>query len=101
VLPDKQAAKRPDRRATYYNSQVSTQVIGDLLIHVLRSPHPPLARRWRFDLPRGQSIFRIWPPTGYSIGWPTGTLDDVSASRIADAFKVFWERISAEARPKV
>jgi hypothetical protein len=92
VLPDHLAARRPDRRATYYNGHASTQVIGELVIHVIRSPHPRLARMFRFHLPRRQAIFRIWPPTVYGLGWPAGTIDDASASYIADAVKGFLTR---------
>jgi hypothetical protein len=63
VLDDRLSARRPDRSATYYNSQVTTQIIGQLLIHVIRSPHPRLARMFRFDLPRRHALFRIWPPS--------------------------------------
>jgi hypothetical protein len=92
VLPDKLAQARPDRRATFYNSQVSTQVIGELLIHVIRSPHPRLARMWRFHLPQRQGIFRIWPVSEYGVTWPLATIDDASASYIADAYKDFHHR---------
>jgi hypothetical protein len=92
VLPDKLAKARPDKRATFYNSQVSTQVIGELLVHVIRSPHPRLARMWRFHLPQRQGIFRIWPVSDYGITWPLATVDDTSASYIADAYKEFHYR---------
>jgi hypothetical protein len=92
VLPDHIAAQRQDRRATYYNSQASTQIIGELLIHVLRSPHPRLARMFRFHLPDRQAIFRIWPPTLYGLRWPVATLDDASVSYIGEAAKEFMMR---------
>jgi hypothetical protein len=40
ILPDRLAARRPNKVATYFNSHSSTQVIGDLFIHILRSPMP-------------------------------------------------------------
>jgi hypothetical protein len=92
VLPDRLAQARSSRRATFYNSQVSTQVIGQLLIHVIRSPHPRLARMWKFHLPRRQGIFRIWPVSEYGITWPSATIDDATASYIADAYKEFHNR---------
>jgi hypothetical protein len=85
-----------DRRATFYNSQVSTQIIGQLFIQVIRSPHPRLATLWRFSLPRGRAIYRIWPPTSYGIRWPTGTIDDASSDRIVGALKDFMARIEAD-----
>jgi hypothetical protein len=92
VLPDRVVARRRDRRATYYNGQASTQIIGELLVHVLRSPHPRLALRFQFHLPRRQAIFRIWPPTVYGLGWPAGTIDDASTSYIGEAIKGFMTR---------
>jgi len=89
VLPDHVVARRPDRRATYRNSHATTQIIGQLLIHVVSSPHPRLASMFRFHLPRGQALFRIWPPRLYSINWPTGTIDDGSASYISAAVRTF------------
>jgi hypothetical protein len=96
LLPDRLVAKRVDRRATFYNSQVSTQIVGQLFIQVIRSPHPRLATLWRFSLPRGQSIYRIWPPTSYGIRWAAGTIDDASADRLVGAIKEFMARIEAE-----
>ena len=95
VLPDHVVAKRPDRRATYYNSQVNTQILGQLLIHVIRSPHPRLARMFRFKLPKRQALFRIWPPSEFSIDWPRGTIDDRSASYIGYAMMEFMTRDGA------
>ncbi len=92
VLPDNVVARRRDRRATYYNGQASTQIIGELLIHVIRSPHPRLATMFRFHLPCGRAIFRIWPPTVYGLHWPAGTIDDRTASYIAEAAKEFLAR---------
>ena len=92
VLPNHMATRRPDRRATYYNSHATMQVIGELLIKVIRSPHPRLATMFRFQLPRKQAIFRIWPPTTYSLGWPAGTISDASASYIAEAIREFMLR---------
>jgi hypothetical protein len=100
VLPDHLAAKRPNRRATYYNSQVSTQVIGQLFIHVMRSTMPDLAApKWKFRLPSGEALFRIWPPVGTSIVWPTGTISDSTADYIAGAFKEFMASIARRQSP--
>ena len=92
VLPEQTVARRRDRRATHYNGHTSTQIIGQLLIHVIRSPHPRLARMFRFHLPHKQAIFRIWPPTSYGLTWPASTIDDASASYIAEAVREFLIR---------
>ena len=94
VLPERVVAHRGHRHATYYNGHASTRIIGELLIHIIRSPHPRLATMFRFHLPRRQAIFRIWPPNVYGLTWPAGTIDDASASYIADAVKEFSIRSS-------
>ena len=95
LLPNHLAARRPNRRATYYNGVASTQIIGQLLIHVIRSTHPRLATMFRFPLPRGRAIFRIWPPTFYSLNWPVGSIDDASAIYIAEAVRNLIRRASS------
>jgi hypothetical protein len=89
LLPDKQAARRPNKEATYFNSQASTQVIGELFIHVLRSPMPNLIPRWKFAPPNGGALFRIWPRSEVSIIWPQQTMTDMDAVYTANAFMNF------------
>jgi hypothetical protein len=89
LLPHDIAIRRPSRRATYYNGHATTQIIGQLLIHIIRSPMANLSTKWRFKQLRRGQMFRIWPPTNYSITWPSGTIDDTAASYIADAVKEF------------
>jgi len=63
LMPDRLAARRPDKKATYFNSQASTQVIGQLFIHILRSPMPNLIPRWHFAPPdRGTLFFESGRP---------------------------------------
>lgn len=75
--------------ATTFNSQVSTQVVGELFIHILRSPMPNLVPRWKFALPDHGSLFRIWPPSETSISWPGRRLTDLDAIYIDNAFLNF------------
>ncbi len=96
LLPEKIAAKRSTRRATYYNSQATTQIIGQLLIHVMRSPMHSLIPRWIFKLPRGIRLYRIWPPSNYSFVWPSGTLDDTAADDASNAARAFLKRVEAD-----
>jgi hypothetical protein len=96
VLPNNQAARRPTRDATYFNGQATTQIIGQLLIHVIRSPHPGLAKDFKFRLPRSEALFRIWPPTQHSLIWPVGTLGDEGASYVASAVSDFLAKIGEE-----
>jgi hypothetical protein len=95
VLPDEQVSRRSHRRATYYNSQATTQVVGQLFIHILRSPMHRLAEKWRFSLPAGVSFFRIWPPSDYSISWPGGTMGDSDADYVAHAIEDYMAKIEA------
>jgi hypothetical protein len=77
------------QEATSYNSQVSTQVIGKLFIHTLRSPMPNLIPRWKFALPDRATLFRIWPPTQTSIVWPGRRMSDLDAIYTDNAFLNF------------
>jgi hypothetical protein len=88
-----------NREATRYNSQVSTQVIGELFIHTLRSPMPNLVPRWKFALPNNGSLFRIWPPTETSIVWPGRRLTDLDAIYTDNAFMNFILRIQRRNTP--
>lgn len=89
LLPDKVMAKRSSRQATYYNTKATTQVTGKLLIHVIHSPMPGLVPRWRFALPDGGTLFRIWPPASVSIKWPAKFLTDRDADLVANALAAF------------
>lgn len=94
ILPKDNPALGLDRKATYYNSHATTQVVGQLFIHIIRTPMPDFIHRWRFHIPCGTVLFRIWPPTGYSIAWPGGTMDDRVADHVADAAREFFMRVA-------
>jgi hypothetical protein len=74
ILPNGVVAKRKSLKATYYNSKISSQLVGKLFIQVMRSPHHRLISSWRFSTPDRGTLFRIWPPSGTSIVWPAKTL---------------------------
>jgi hypothetical protein len=93
LLPDEIANERATKEATHFNSQASTQVIGQLFIHVFRSPMPNLIRRWTFTLPDKGSLFRIWPPSQVSIMWPGQAMTDLDATYTANAFMNFVLKI--------
>jgi hypothetical protein len=89
-LSDKQERRRGSNiKATYYNSHISTQVIGQLYIHVIRSPARGFIDRWRFTLPDRGSFFRIWPASSTSINWPGQPMTDRDADYIAGALYDF------------
>ncbi|WP_257167628.1 hypothetical protein [Bradyrhizobium sp. SRS-191] len=81
-------------RATHYNGHISTQVVGQLFIHVIRSPARRFVQGWRFSAPDKGSLFRIWPPTDTIIKWPGQFMSDRDADYVATAMHNFLiERI--------
>jgi hypothetical protein len=86
LLPDYLASRRPNKKATYFNGQSSTQVVGELFIQVLRSPMPNLIPRWSFAPPNKGTLFRIWPRTQTSIAWLQQTMTNLDAVYTANAF---------------
>jgi hypothetical protein len=97
-LSDKQLAKRTNMRATYYNSNISTQVVGQMFIHVIRSPASRFIKRWRFSTPDKGSLYRIWPPSQFSVTWPSNSMSDRDADYAASALANFFEDIVAKRR---
>lgn len=97
LLPNKRVIKRASRKATYYNSNSITQVIGNLFIQLVHTPMPRFIERWRFPLPQGRALFRIWPPTQFSINWPPPpAFTDADADRIANAIPQYLRRLERE-----
>jgi hypothetical protein len=94
ILPDDVARKRANQSATYYNSQVSTQVVGQLYIQVIRTPPPDFVRVWKFSPPNRGDLYRIWPPVGHaSIVWPGRTMTDLDADYTIAAVRDFLMEI--------
>jgi hypothetical protein len=83
LSPKQEARRRANIAATFYNSHTSTQVIGGLFIHVMRSPAHDYIEKWRFSLPDSGSLFRIWPPSEISISWPGKLMTDRDADYVA------------------
>ncbi len=81
----------PNDSPSHYNSHVSTQVIGNLFIHVLRSPDHVFTRLWKFSQPASGRLRQIWPVTGISIIWPPQTMMDADADYIAGAVTKYAE----------
>ena len=86
ILPHERMMKRSSREATYFNSHVSTQVIGKLFIQIIRTPDPLIIDWWRFAVPERGTLFRIWPSAQFSIKWPARALTDRDADFVASAF---------------
>jgi hypothetical protein len=95
IISPKQAARRDYKQATYFNSNATTQILGQLFISVIHSPDCRLVEGWRFALPHNGTLFRIWPPSQLSIAWPGRMLNDADAGFAA---LVFSSTQSARAR---
>lgn len=65
-----------NKTPTHFNGHAVTQVIGKLFIQVLSLPIPGFVERWRFAMPDGGQLVRIWPPTLYSVRWPGTVMSD-------------------------
>jgi hypothetical protein len=87
--PKQELRRGANVRATHFNSHITTQVVGKMFIHVIRSPARNFVNRWRFTLPHKGSLFRIWPPTGISIVWPGRFMTDRDADYTAGAMYAF------------
>src|SRR5215469_2942852 len=94
ILPNNIVAKRKSKKATYYNSGATSQLIGQLFIQVMRSPHRKLISRWRFATPDGGALFRIWPPSDISIVWPGRSLTARDVDYAVGALKEWLESVS-------
>jgi hypothetical protein len=95
ILPDRVVArrKRKGRKATYYNSGATSQLIGQLFIQVMRAPHRGLISKWRFGTPNGGTLFRIWPPSGASVVWPGKSMTARDVDYAVGALKGWLESI--------
>jgi len=94
---------RPERAGhpvSHNNGNSVTQVIGQVLIHVIHSINQRLIKDWRFSVPQGRTLsaplFRIWPPVKTSISWPPAPLSDADADFISVALSNFLNRNTAE-----
>jgi hypothetical protein len=94
IVPNGIVAKRKSKKATYYNSGATSQLIGQLFIQVMRSPHRKLISRWRFATPDGGALFRIWPPSDISIVWPGRSLTARDVDYAVGALKEWLESVS-------
>lgn len=87
VVPKPREGQDLNLPPTHYNGHSSTQVINKLFIQVIRLPMADFVEGWRFPVPDGGGLFRIWPPTQFSIKWPPKPLTDREADLIASAIE--------------
>jgi hypothetical protein len=91
ILPEEVVRQRKSKTATYYNSASTSQLIGQLFIQVMRSPHRKLISNWRFTTPDGGTLFRIWPPSQTSVLWPSKSLSANDVDYAIGALKDWLE----------
>lgn len=89
LLPNDQAVLRAGAKATYFNSNCTTQIVGKMFIQIIHGPMPDLIKWWRFILPDRGTLFRIWPPTQFSLVWPGRAMTDRDAEFAVNAFAKF------------
>jgi len=92
--------RRPNRTGAIPNSHATTQIIKNILIHVVKLPMDDFGTRWKWrdhaGAPLRGTILRIWPPTGQSILWPQKALTVPEALIVADAVDVATRRLAIE-----
>jgi hypothetical protein len=93
VAPDHWPDAKLNQRPTRFNGHSVTQVINKLLVQVVSLPKADLVKRWRFAMPDGGQLFRIWPPSQYSIKWPGNGMTDREADLVSSALAQTGRRI--------
>jgi hypothetical protein len=97
LSPKQEARRSSNLAATHFNGHISTMVIGQLFIQVISSPASHFINRWRFSVPHKGTLFRIWPPSGVSINWPSQIMTDQDADYVASAmYNFLMDRIAPE-----
>lgn len=92
--------KRRNRTGAVPNSHATTQIIKNLLIHVVKLPMDDFGISWKWrdhaGAPLRGTVLRIWPPAGQSIIWPQKALTAQEAMIVADGVDVATRRIAVE-----
>ena len=57
-----------------FNSHATSMIIKKLFVQVVRQPDASFINKIEFQMPDGGKLFRIWPPSHYSIVWPAQAL---------------------------
>jgi len=67
------------------NTQTTTLVFGQLYVHVFSCPHPGIVAKVSASSKGIEKVAQIWPVREHFIAWPTNSLLDREADRIAGA----------------
>jgi hypothetical protein len=95
------SSRRSGRRGGVSNSHATTQIMNNLLIHVVKLPLKDFASKWRWTDAKGAhfkgTLLQIWPPSRQSYLWPQKPLTDFEADDVADnVFRGFLRLAAAE-----
>lgn len=85
--------------ANHFNGHSTTQMIGELFIHVIRfrSNSPIPAHTWKFQIPIANKLFQIWPPVNSIMNWPGQILFPLEIDAIANSVLTYTQ---SEARKR-
>ena len=90
--------RRPNRTGAVPNAHATTQIINNLLVHVVKLPMDDFGVNWKWKdhagAPLRGTVLRIWPPTGHSIIWPQKALTAREAMIVADAVDIETRRLA-------
>jgi hypothetical protein len=67
----------------YYNSSATTQVIGELFIHIIHGPVLTLYKQLGMKFCATDKLALIWPAKSQYVGWPLHTITDGDAYHTA------------------
>src|SRR5262249_54540074 len=91
---------RSGRRGSIPNSHATTQIIKNLLVHVVKLPMDDFASKWRWtdanNRPFRGTLLQIWPPSGQSYLWPQKLLTDAEVETVADNVYRGFLRLAVE-----
>jgi hypothetical protein len=90
ILDSKYISKGPGDPLAQPNTQSTTFVVGDFLVHVLSSTGDPnLTARWIWPLGTriGLNLPQIFPPKESLIVWPPQSLSDAEVNIVSDALE--------------
>lgn len=85
LLPRPKDQGRFGEPATEFNSSASTQVFGNLFLHVIHTPMNKLISIHRFADSVEGKLRKIWPVTPGQIRWPPDAMDDREAKYVSGA----------------
>ncbi len=81
-----------------FNGHSTTQMIGELFIHVMRFPGGLLPQNWNFGVPFADKLSLIWPPSKSILNWPRDVLSPKEMGNIANSVRDYANRVAKNRR---